>query len=56
MSDKVIEVVHGKHHKFEIIRKSSTFSTEYYIRRDGKPFKGPYSRLDTAVEAAEEEV
>ena len=53
MSDKqVVETVYGKYHKFEIVRDSGFVSTKFYIRRDGKPYKGPYSSLSSAVEAA----
>jgi len=57
MSDKeVVETVYGKHHKYEIVKDPGLFSaTKYYIRRDGKPFKGSYSSLRDAVEAAENE-
>lgn len=56
------EVVHthfGKHHKYDIVRKPtgvfSNHSYDFYVLRDGERHRGPYSRLDEAVEAAEEE-
>jgi len=53
--DEVVETVYGDHHKYTVIKKSGTFSTEYWIRRDGKPYKGSYSTLSAAVEAAKRE-
>jgi len=56
MSDmEVVEVVYGKHHKYEVVRDSGVFSaTKYYLLRDGKAFKGSYSSLRAAVDAAEQ--
>jgi len=56
MSSTVIETIYGKHHKFTIIKKSSLFGFEFWIRCDDKPHKGPYSSLSNAVEAAKKEV
>ena len=56
MSEKpIVETIYGKYHKFEIIKDDGFWSTKFYIRRDGKPFKGPYSALFKAVEAAQRE-
>lgn len=50
---QVVEVIHGKYYKYEIIKntgliKSSTFS----IYRDGEYYKGGYSSLAQAVAVA----
>ena len=58
MSDnEIVEVVYGKHHKYTVIRKPGGVftSTEYWIRRDGNPYKGPYKALNDAVAAANRE-
>ncbi len=55
MVEEVREVVYGKYHKFEIVAKSDVFGTKFYVRKDGKPFKGSYSSLRDAVAAAESE-
>ena len=53
MSEQVVEVVHGKHHKYEIVKKTSPIdSIKYYVYRDGSYFKGSYSSLSDAVAAA----
>jgi hypothetical protein len=56
-NDEIVEVVYGKHHKYTVIRKPGGVftSTEYWIRRDGKPHKGPYKSLRDAVAAAHAE-
>lgn len=56
MDDKrVVETIYGKYHKFEIVKDSGVFSTKFYIRRDGEPYKGSYSSLAAAVQAAKDE-
>ena len=55
MTKEVVEVVYGKTHKYEVIRdKGLVFDTKFYVQRDGKSFKGPYSSLASAVEAAKQ--
>lgn len=53
--DEIVETICGKHHKYTIIKKRGIFSTEYYMRRDDKPYKGTYRSLKDAVEAAKKE-
>lgn len=58
MSEKeVVDTVRGKYHKFDIVRDSGGVfgKVKFYILRDGKPFKGPYSSLADAFEAATDE-
>lgn len=57
MSDKkVVETIYGKYHKFEIVRDDGFFgSIKFYVRKDGEPFKGSYSSLSSAVQAAKDE-
>lgn len=56
MSEKpVVETIYGEFHKFDIVKDSGLWSTKFYIRKDGKPFKGPYPALTRAVEAAKQE-
>ena len=54
--DEIVETIYGDHHKFTVIKKSMTFGgSEYWIRKDDKPYKGSYPTLSAAVEAAENE-
>ena len=56
MSDlPVVETIYGKYHKFEIVKDSGTFSIKFYLHKDGKPYKGSYSSLARAIEAAKDE-
>lgn len=48
----LVETTYGKRHKYEILRESGTLGLSFYVRKDGEPFKGPYSSLSVAVEAA----
>jgi len=54
---EVVETFYGTHHKYEVVKRSSELfrSSEYYIRKDGKPHRGSFSSLRAAVEAAEKE-
>lgn len=51
---EVVETTYGKYHKYEIVEELSGVlgSVKFYVRRDGKPFKGPYSSVAAAVEGA----
>lgn len=49
---KVIETVYGKHHKYEVVRVDRTFSTDIVLYRDGEYWKGTYSTVAAAIEAA----
>ncbi|MEW8003635.1 MAG: hypothetical protein AB2827_12690 [Candidatus Thiodiazotropha sp.] len=58
MADKeLIETIYGKYNKFEIMKQSGgTFgSPKFYIFKDGKSYRGPYSNLQDAVEQAKQE-
>jgi len=56
MSDKpVVETVYGKYSKFEVVKDSGTFSTKFYVHKDGKPHRGSFSSLADAVRAAQED-
>ena len=48
----IVETIYGDHHKYTVIKKSDTFVIQYWIRRDGKPYKGAYKTLNAAVDAA----
>lgn len=52
-SKKVVETVYGKYSKYEIVKKSSAFSTKFYVRKDGDVASGKFSSLKDAVEWAE---
>lgn len=53
----VVEVVYGKYHKFEVVKDDGGIleSPKFYLRRDGQPYRGSYSSLRAAVEAAKAE-
>ncbi len=58
MAEKqLIETVYGKYNKYEVLKDSSSFwgNPKFYIHKNGQPFKGPYSSLSSAVEAAKKE-
>lgn len=52
---KVVETIHTKYYKFEIVKEATTFSIKFHIYRDGSVFKGPYSSLADAVDAVRRE-
>jgi len=55
MSD-VIGTVHGKHHTFEIKKRSSTFgSSTYFVVRDDGKVSGSYDSRAAAFKAAHEQ-
>jgi hypothetical protein len=57
MSDrKVVDVVYGKTHKYEIIKSEGGFlsGSSFYVYRDGKHLAS-YSSLRNAVERAQKE-
>lgn len=53
MSKEIVEVTHGKHRTYHIIRDTRTFSSPcYYVKStDGEVF-GSFKRLDAAVRCA----
>ena len=56
MSKQVVETIHGKYSKFEIVKETSTFgSPKFYIRKNGKAHRGSFSSLAAAVAAARKE-
>lgn len=58
MSDKqVVETIYGKYHKFEIVKDPGGVfgSAKFYVHKDGRPWKGSYSSLAAAVQAAKDE-
>lgn len=58
MSDwQVVETFYGKYHKFEVLKKTGgiILPTEFYVHKDGKPYRGSYRSLRDAVEVAKKE-
>ncbi len=51
MSETVVEVIYGKTSKYEIVKKSGTFSTDIILRKNGK-YEARYSNVQAAVDAA----
>lgn len=52
-SKKVVETIYGKKSKYEVVRKSSAFSTTFYVKKDDKVASGKFNSLAKAVEWAE---
>jgi hypothetical protein len=55
MASRTVEVIHGKRHRYEIRQEAeSLFSLgpKFHIYRSGEYWKGTYSSLARAVEAA----
>lgn len=58
MGDKqVVETIYGKYHKFDIVKNPGGVfgSPKFYIYKDGESFKGSYSSLADAVQAAKDQ-
>lgn len=57
-TEEIVETKYGKTHRYDVVKKNTGGffggSPEFYVRRDGERFKGPYSDLRRAVEVAEE--
>lgn len=54
MSDKeVIDTIHGKHNRYDVVRvKRALQSTHYIIQKNGGYHRGTFSSRADAVEAA----
>lgn len=48
MSKTVIEAFYGKYAKYEVVRDSGTFSTSFYVYKDGE-YDSSYESLSAAV-------
>ncbi|MEA2688747.1 MAG: hypothetical protein QOJ39_2097 [Candidatus Eremiobacteraeota bacterium] len=57
MAEKdVVEVIYGRSHKFEIVRRSTYLvGIKFDVLRDGKVFSSDYSSLADAVARAKKE-
>ena len=52
----VVQTVYGKHHRYQIVKHPGALSnTTYTIYRDGSVYRGSFSSLKSAVEAAQAE-
>jgi hypothetical protein len=56
-SKDVVEVIYGKHAKYEVVRIPGGFltSTEYVIYKNGEYHRGTFKSLAEAVSAARKE-
>lgn len=54
MSKTVMETFYGSYSKFEVVKDSGTFSTEFKVYKDGK-FLSSFSSLARAVEYAKKQ-
>ena len=53
---EVVEIVYGKYHRFEIVKRIGTFGgVDFYIHKDGKAYRGSFDSLAKAVQAAKDE-
>ncbi|HEY6234505.1 MAG TPA: hypothetical protein VIW69_05270 [Candidatus Elarobacter sp.] len=53
---EVVEVIYGRSHKFEIVKRHTYFAgIKFDIHRDGKIWHSDYSSLRDAVEKAKKE-
>lgn len=54
---EVVETIYGKHAKYEIVKSSGGVIAEpkYYIYKNGNYYRGYFSSLREAVEAAKKE-
>ncbi len=48
---KLVETIYGKYSKFDIYRSENWGTPDFYLRKDGKPWKS-YSTLSAAVAEA----
>nr|WP_093186098.1 hypothetical protein [Thiocapsa sp. KS1] len=57
MADQQLrETVNGKYSRFDVFEQTSLLgSPKYYVKKNGKPHRGSFSRFDDAVDAAREE-
>ena len=54
--NEVVETLYSDTSKFEIIKVSSTiFDPKFYLHKNGKSYRGSFSSLRAAVDAAHEE-
>ena len=54
MTKEVVEVIYGRHEKYEVIRETSTLgSPKYYVKSSNGTVSGSFSTLSDAVEWAE---
>jgi hypothetical protein len=57
MSDnKIVGTRYGQFSRFDVTKKESLLSSPtFYVHKDGKPYRGSFSTLQGAVNAADEE-
>jgi hypothetical protein len=55
MSKEVVETIHGKHNKYEVVRETSTLGNpKYYVKSSDGSTSGTFSSLSDAVDWANE--
>jgi hypothetical protein len=55
MSKQVVEVIYGKHLRYDVVRSTSIFDTKYYVHTSDGRIHGSFSGLDRAVQWAHEQ-
>ncbi len=55
MSKEVVEVIYGKHLRYDVIKSKSIFDATYYVRTSDGRTHGSFGRLDRAVQWANEQ-
>ena len=55
MRYQVVEVVYGRHCRYEVVRSVGLFQTSYFVRRDDGRSSGSFAALVHAVRWAHEQ-
>lgn len=55
MNHQVVEVIHGKHLVYEVIRRVAFLGTNYFVRMSNGRRHGDFKRLDEAVHWARQQ-
>lgn len=55
MSKEVVEVIYGKHLRYDVIRSKSFFGKTYYVHMSDGRMHGSFSGLDLPVQWAHEQ-
>ena len=52
---EIVEIIYGKHAKYEIVKYTTITGSEYFIYKNGNYHRGSFPSLRAAVEAAKAE-
>lgn len=51
-SEKIVETFFGKQSRYEIVKKSTIFRSEFYVKKDGQIISYNFSSMKEAMEWA----